>query len=66
MSIETLELRKYIADTYRCAVSSNEFAGNQDGTDLYLIINGLYVVSARPFDNYPPGCIYLNDKQRTW
>ena len=64
--METLELREYMADTYRCAVSLMDFPPNQDGTDLYLIINGLYVVSARPFDNYPPGCIYLNDKQRTW
>src|SRR5262249_33493358 len=24
------------------------------------------VVTARPIDNYRQGCIYLNDKQRTW
>lgn len=59
-------LTDYLIYTNICAVSPIDFAPNQDGTDLYLIINGLYVVTARPTNNYPPGCIYLNDKQRTW
>lgn len=76
MSAEPLRLRvvkpddKYLTDrlisTNICAVSRKDFAANQEETDLYLIIDGLYVVSAHPFDNYPPGCIYLNDRQRTW
>jgi vesicle-fusing ATPase len=48
------------------AVSPIDFPPSRDGTDLYILLNGLYVVTARPTDNFPQGCISLNDKQRSW
>ena len=58
--------RRNVANMYRCAVSPVDFPPSRDGTDLYILINGLYVVTARPTNNFPPGCISLNDKQRSW
>lgn len=43
-----------------------DFPPSRDGTDLYILINGQFVVTARPTNNFPPGCISLNDKQRSW
>lgn len=60
------ETREYVANMYRCAVSPMDFPPSRDGTDLYLLINGQFVVAARPTHNFPPGCISLNDKQRSW
>ncbi|KAK6613403.1 Vesicular-fusion protein sec18 [Botrytis cinerea] len=48
------------------AVSPMDFPPNQDGSDIYLILNGMFVVTARPLDGFPPGCISLSDPQRTW
>ncbi|KAI9797716.1 MAG: hypothetical protein M1825_005708 [Sarcosagium campestre] len=48
------------------AVSPQEFPKPQDGSDLYLLINGNFVFTARPFDGFPPGLISLSDPQRTW
>jgi vesicle-fusing ATPase len=31
-----------------------------------LLLNDLYVLSARPLDSFPQGCISLSDPQRTW
>lgn len=50
----------------RCAVSPRDFPPSRDGTDLYILLNGRYVVTARPLDTFPPGCISLSDPQRTW
>ena len=50
----------------RCAVSTQDFPPSRDGTDLYLLLNGRNVVTARPTDRFPPGCISLSDPQRTW
>ncbi|KAI1006867.1 Vesicular-fusion protein [Podosphaera aphanis] len=49
-----------------CAVAPQDFPPSQDGTDLYLLLNHKYVVSARPLPGFPPGCISLSDPQRTW
>ncbi|GAQ36632.1 transport between ER and Golgi ATPase protein [Aspergillus tubingensis] len=48
------------------AVSAQEFPPSRDGHDLLLLINGLYVFSARPLDGFPPGQISMSDPQRTW
>ncbi|KAK5169037.1 transport between ER and Golgi ATPase protein [Saxophila tyrrhenica] len=48
------------------AVSSQDVPPNQDGTDVYLLINGQCVVSARPIGQFPRGQISLSDPQRTW
>ncbi|KAF7863944.1 hypothetical protein EAF04_006909 [Stromatinia cepivora] len=48
------------------AVSPMDFPPNPDGSDIYLILNGMNVVTARPLDGFPPGCISLSDPQRTW
>lgn len=48
------------------AVSPLDIPPTRDGTDLYLLINDLYVFSARPLDGFPPGCIGMSDPQRTW
>jgi vesicle-fusing ATPase len=47
-------------------VSPVDFPPSRDGSDLYILINGMYVVTARPTNQFPPGFISLNDKQRSW
>ncbi|RDL41279.1 p-loop containing nucleoside triphosphate hydrolase [Venustampulla echinocandica] len=49
-----------------CAVSPEDFPPSRDGSDLYILLNGRYVVTARPTGSFPPGCISLSDPQRTW
>ncbi|KHJ32245.1 putative vesicular-fusion protein sec18 [Erysiphe necator] len=49
-----------------CAVAPQDFPPSSDGTDLYLLLNGKYVVTARPLQGFPAGCISLSDPQRTW
>ncbi|ETI25498.1 hypothetical protein G647_02271 [Cladophialophora carrionii CBS 160.54] len=48
------------------AVSSQDFPPAYDGTDIFLLINGMYVVSARPLDPFPRGSIGLSEPQRSW
>ncbi|KAI9784401.1 MAG: transport between ER and Golgi ATPase protein [Peltula sp. TS41687] len=43
-----------------------DFSPRPDGSDIYLLINGNFVFTARPFDGFPPGHISLSDPQRTW
>lgn len=47
------------------AVSPRDFPPTNEG-DQYLIINGAYVVTARPIQECQPGAIGLTDAQRTW
>jgi vesicle-fusing ATPase len=52
-------------------VSTMDFPPNPDRSDLYVLIRGgeprgEYVVSARPVQGFPQGCISLSDPQRTW
>ncbi|TVY19727.1 Vesicular-fusion protein sec18 [Lachnellula arida] len=49
-----------------CAVSPQDFPPSRDGTDLYILLNNQYVITARPLASFPPGCISLSDPQRTW
>lgn len=51
---------------HRVAVSPHDFAPNRDGTDITLLINGTYVVSARPTQGCQPGEIGFTEPQRTW
>lgn len=48
-----------------CAVSEQDFKRRSDGTDYHLLLNGQYVLSARP-GPMPRGQISLNEIQRTW
>ncbi|GAB7351580.1 hypothetical protein MBLNU459_g2202t1 [Dothideomycetes sp. NU459] len=48
------------------AVSPQDFSPNPDGSDIYLLINNAFVVSARINQNFPQGHISLSDPQRTW
>ncbi|BCR84820.1 AAA family ATPase SEC18 [Aspergillus chevalieri] len=48
------------------AVSPSDFPPTRDGLDLLLLVNGLFVFSARPYPNFPPGNISMSDPQRTW
>src|SRR6266536_290300 len=48
------------------AVSPQDFPPNRERPDLYLLLNGRYVVTAQPTSGFPPGCISLSDPQRTW
>ncbi|EXJ53430.1 vesicle-fusing ATPase [Cladophialophora psammophila CBS 110553] len=48
------------------AVSSQDVPPSYDGTDVFLLINGVYVVSARPLDAFPRGSIGLSEPQRSW
>ena len=49
-----------------CAVSAQDVAPSRDGGDIHLLINGAFVLSARPLSSFPRGHISLNDAQRTW
>ncbi|PBP18300.1 vesicular-fusion protein SEC18 [Diplocarpon rosae] len=49
-----------------CAVSPRDFPPSRDNQDQYILLNGRYVVTARPLDSFQPGCISLSDPQRTW
>lgn len=49
-----------------CAVSSQDIPPSHDGQDVYLLINGRFVLSARPLPQFPRGHISLSDAQRTW
>ena len=48
------------------AVSPSDFPPNRDGSDVLLLLQGQYVVSARATDGFPSGCISLSEPQRTW
>ena len=49
------------------AVSPFDFPPNRGGSsDFYLILNDLYVVTARQLDGFPQGQISLSDFQRSW
>lgn len=48
------------------AVSPYDFPQTPDGSDIYILINGNYVLSARPTQGCQPGEIGLTDAQRTW
>lgn len=47
-------------------MSSQDFPPSRDGSDQYILLNGRNVVTARPLDSFPPGCISLSDPQRSW
>ena len=50
----------------RVAVSMRDFPPTRDGVDILLLVNDLYVFSARPHPDFPPGHISMSDPQRTW
>lgn len=47
-------------------MSPHDIPPSRDGSDIYLLINHDYVLSAKPFDGFPPGHISFSDAQRTW
>ena len=66
----TLQPAKSPDNTYTfrnlVAVSTRDLPSSRDGSDILLLINKSYVVSARPLDNFPPGTIGLSEPQRSW
>lgn len=48
------------------AVSPYDFRLPRDGSDIYVMINGNFVLTARPHEGCPQGQIGLTDAQRTW
>ncbi|KAL8659402.1 MAG: hypothetical protein Q9226_000429 [Calogaya cf. arnoldii] len=48
------------------AVSPFDFPPSRDGGDFYIIINDMYVLSARTLDGFQQGQLSLSDPQRTW
>ncbi|KAJ5957127.1 ATPase AAA-type core [Penicillium viridicatum] len=48
------------------AVSPQDIPPSRDGTDVLLLINDLFVFSARPLDGFPSGYMSMSDPQRTW
>ena len=48
------------------AVSPYDIPPDRDGHDVYIILNDMFVVSARPLDGFPRGSLSLSDPQRTW
>lgn len=51
---------------FSVAVSPHDLPPTRDGNDIYILLNGQFVLSARPLPNFPPGQISLSDPQRTW
>jgi vesicle-fusing ATPase len=49
-----------------CAVSAEDIPPSRDRSDPYILVNGQFVVSARPLPNFQRGHISLSDAQRTW
>lgn len=47
-------------------MSPQDFPPTTDGSDIYILINGNYVLSAKPTQGCEPGEIGLTDAQRTW
>ncbi|KAJ5293950.1 hypothetical protein PENANT_c009G03194 [Penicillium antarcticum] len=66
----TLQPSKSPNDNYTfgnlVAVSPQDIPPSRDGADVLLLINDLYVFSARPLDGFPPGLMSMSDPQRTW
>lgn len=48
------------------AVAPQDFPPDPYGKDIHLLLNGNFVVTARPTEHIQPGCISLSDPQRTW
>ncbi|KAF2279561.1 AAA-domain-containing protein [Westerdykella ornata] len=48
------------------AVSPHDFPPTRDGSDITILINGNFVLSARPTQGCQPGEIGLTDAQRNW
>ncbi len=48
------------------AVSPFDFSPPQANSEFYLILNNLYVCTARALDGFPQGQISLSDFQRSW
>lgn len=69
--VDDKTLQQMYIFTNICAVSPRDFPPSRDGSDLYLrltgsMIDGDYVITARPTPGFPDGCISLSDPQRTW
>lgn len=47
-------------------MSPQDFQPNPDGSDIYILVNGNFALSARPTQGCSPGEIGLTDAQRTW
>ena len=48
------------------AVSPQDFNPGTYRNDFYLILNDMFVLTARPFEGFQRGQISLSDPQRTW
>ncbi|MCJ1477379.1 transport between ER and Golgi ATPase protein [Lambiella insularis] len=48
------------------AVSPLDFPRSRGGEDFYIMLNDLYVLTAKQFDGFPAGQLSLSDPQRTW
>ena len=50
----------------RVAVSPTDIRPSGSDPDIYLLLNGNFVATARPFNGFPQGQIGLNEPQRAW
>ena len=48
------------------AVSPADFNPGTFGNDFYIMLNNIFVLTARPFEGFQRGQISLSDPQRTW
>ena len=48
----------------RVAVSPSDFPSSRG--DFYILLNDLFVLSARAYEGFPQGSLSLSDPQRTW
>ncbi|CAK7203717.1 transport between ER and Golgi ATPase protein [Sporothrix eucalyptigena] len=69
--VDDKTLQQQYIFTNICAVSPRDFPPSRDGSDIYLrlsgrMVQGDFVVTARPTPGFPDGCIALSDPQRSW
>jgi vesicle-fusing ATPase len=48
------------------AVSPLDFPASRDGNPFYVMLNDIFVLTARQFEGFPQGQLSLSDPQRTW
>lgn len=66
MQLQPVSSPKELIFSNLCAVSAQDIGPSRDGGDAHIMINGKYVLSARPHPQVQRGQIGLNDFQRTW
>lgn len=69
-SVVELAVERHKDDNYTfhnlVKVSPRDIPPSRDGSDVYILVNGRFVLSARPDPNFPQGRISFTEPHRTW